>query len=75
MRNVEKNTISGNMIISFEDMNNNSNDTITYMKAVGIMLMVLAHYSNFLFIYYTVYMFHMPLFFIVSGYCFKEKYS
>ena len=63
------------MIISFEDMNNNSNDTITYMKAVGIMLMVLAHCSNFWFIYYTVYMFHMPLFFIVSGYCFKEKYS
>lgn len=50
------------------------NDTITYVKAVGIMLMVLAHCSNFSYVYYTVYMFHMPLFFLVSGYCFKEKY-
>ena len=62
------------MIISFEDMIINDNDTITYVKAVGIMLMVLAHCSNFLYVYYTVYMFHMPLFFLVSGYCFKEKY-
>ena len=62
------------MIISFEDMIKNDNDTITYVKAVGIMLMVLAHCSNFLYVYYTVYMFHMPLFFLVSGYCFKEKY-
>ena len=38
------------------------------------MLMVLAHCSNFSCVYNTVYMFHMPLFFIVSGYCFKEKY-
>lgn len=44
------------------------------MKAVGIMLMVLAHCSNFSFVSRTIYMFHMPLFFIASGYCFKEKY-
>lgn len=50
------------------------NRTITYMKATGIMLMVLAHCSNFELLYRIVYSFHMPLFFIVSGYCFKEKY-
>ena len=44
------------------------------MKATGIMLMVLAHCSNFELLYRIVYSFHMPLFFIVSGYCFKEKY-
>lgn len=50
------------------------NLSITYMKATGIMLMVLAHCSNFELLYRIVYSFHMPLFFIVSGYCFKEKY-
>ena len=50
------------------------NQTITYMKATGIILMVLAHCSNFELLYRIVYSFHMPLFFIVSGYCFKEKY-
>lgn len=44
------------------------------MKATGIILMVLAHCSNFELLYRIVYSFHMPLFFIVSGYCFKEKY-
>lgn len=50
------------------------NQIITYMKATGIILMVLAHCSNFELLYRIVYSFHMPLFFIVSGYCFKEKY-
>ena len=45
---------------------------ITYTRAVGILLMVLCH-SMFWDIPF-VYMFHMPLFFFVSGYCFKEKY-
>lgn len=50
------------------------NLTLTYTKAVGIILMVLAHCSHFILVYQIVYSFHMPLFFIVSGYCFKEKY-
>ena len=50
------------------------NLTITYTKAVGIILMVLAHCSNFPLVDQIIHSFHMPLFFIVSGYCFKEKY-
>lgn len=50
------------------------NETITYMKAIAIILMVLGHSNNFYLQYQIIYMFHMPLFFIVSGYCFKEKY-
>ncbi len=49
-------------------------DKVTIAKAIGILLMVAAHggtpdgASNF------IAMFHMPLFFFLSGYCFKEKY-
>lgn len=49
-------------------------EKITISKAIAIMLMVICHaglpsrYSHF------VSMFHMPLFFFVSGYCFKDKY-
>ena len=48
--------------------------SIDICKGIGIMLMVLGHsgipQGGFDFIY----MFHMPLFFFVSGYCFNEKY-
>lgn len=49
-------------------------DSISLAKALGIILMVLAHsrfseYGN-----YWINMFHMPLFFFLSGYCFKESY-
>lgn len=47
---------------------------VTYTKAVGIILMVLAHCSHFPLLYQIVYSFHMPLFFIMSGYCLKDKY-
>lgn len=45
---------------------------ITYVKAVGIILMVLCH--SMFWDCPFVYMFHMPLFFICSGFCFKDKY-
>lgn len=54
---------------------NMHDDKITISKGIGILLMVIAHagipdiFSRF------IYMFHMPLFFFMSGYCFKEKHS
>lgn len=55
--------------------NQKNNLSVTYTKAIGIILVVLAHamcttWTTFV----TIYAFHMPLFFIMSGYCFKEKY-
>lgn len=52
------------------------NNSITYMKAVAIISMVLGHAHSS---YHTdlvafVNQFHMPIFFFVSGFCFKEKY-
>lgn len=44
---------------------------IDYIRAIGIVLMVLAHIPlSSAFVHY-VHGFHMPLFFIVSGYCYK----
>lgn len=51
------------------------NSGITYLKALGIILMVLGH--SMCSIPYAIpflSMFHMPLFFVASGYCFNEKY-
>lgn len=54
-------------------MNNNSD--ITCVKGIGIILMVLGHCSCSLpYVTQIIYMFHMPLFFFFSGYCFKEQY-
>ncbi len=51
------------------------NKSVTYLKAFGIILMVLGHTMNSLVYYHQfVCMFHMPLFFFISGYCFKHKY-
>lgn len=44
------------------------------MKALAIMLMVLCHCNGNASLHQIVYAFHMPLFFIVSGFCFKTKY-
>lgn len=52
----------------------NRNENVSLAKGLGIILMVLGHTG---FSYYGngfIYMFHMPLFFFLSGYCFKEKY-
>jgi len=51
------------------------NNIVTSTKAIGIILMVLAHaMSPEHVVWRVIYTFHMPLFFIMSGYCFKEKY-
>ena len=50
---------------------------ITIAKAIAIILMVIC-YAGFGSVFHQgaafINMFHMPLFFFVSGYCFKEKY-
>lgn len=47
---------------------------IDYIRAIGIVLMVLAHIPlSSAFVHY-VHGFHMPLFFIVSGYCYRGRH-
>lgn len=50
------------------------NDSISIAKGIGIILMVLAHTRFSLYGINFINMFHMPLFFFFSGYCFKSKY-
>lgn len=51
---------------------------VSYVKAIGILLMVLGHaianVAGCQFLYDCIYLFHMPLFFFCSGYFFKEAY-
>ncbi len=48
--------------------------TMCYMKAIGIICVVVGHSLTGSVIEHFVGLFHMPLFFFVSGYLFKEKY-
>ncbi len=50
------------------------NNAVSITKAFGIILMVLAHSGFSKTGDAAINMFHMPLFFFMSGYCFKEKY-
>lgn len=50
------------------------NQSIGFLKALGIILMVFGHSGICNHEISFIYMFHMPIFFIASGYCFKEKY-
>lgn len=51
------------------------NNSITYLKALGIVLMAMDHsMCSVPFVVTFIAMFHMPMFFFASGYCFKEKY-
>lgn len=49
-------------------------DKVTIAKAIGILLMVAVHGGMQKYGADFIVMFHMPLFFFVSGYCFKEKH-
>ena len=51
------------------------NPVVSMVRGIAIILVVIGHSlpsDNWVRNY--IYMFHMPLFFFVSGYCFKEKY-
>ncbi len=49
-------------------------DKVTIAKGIGILLMVAAHAGIPDIVNRFIVMFHMPLFFFMSGYCLKEKY-
>lgn len=50
------------------------NNIVSISKGICIILMVYCHAGCNRMQHDFIYMFHMPLFFFVSGYCFKEKY-
>ena len=50
------------------------NTTISICKALAIILMVIGHAEAPTRLHYFIYEFHMPVFFIVSGYFFSTKY-
>lgn len=56
----------------------NKDSSVSIARGIGITLMVLGHiltptgFGNF--VYRIIYAFHMPLFFFLSGYCFKTYY-
>ncbi|MNZ02359.1 Acyltransferase family protein [compost metagenome] len=53
--------------------NFNKSQAIDYLKAIGIILVVIGHYPLSPFNVITPYMFHMPLFFFVGGMLFSGK--
>ncbi|EOM7167911.1 acyltransferase family protein [Escherichia coli] len=46
---------------------------LDYVKAIGIISVVVGHFPNSIFNIMTPYMYHMPLFFFIGGVVFKEK--
>lgn len=47
---------------------------VSMTKGIGIILMAVGHSGCPVFLHDFIYMFHMPLFFIMAGWCFKETY-
>lgn len=50
------------------------NEIIDIAKAIGIILMVIGHTRCPEYLRHLIYLFHMPLFFLFSGYFFSQKY-
>lgn len=53
--------------------NESRNNIIDIIKALGIIFMVVGHSGSPF--RREIYLFHMPLFFIIAGYCLKDSYS
>lgn len=49
-------------------------DFISICKGIGIILVVIGHLNIGEYWHQVIYSFHMPLFFFISGYLFKDKY-
>lgn len=49
--------------------------SIDIAKGFGILLMIWGHCAIIPALYGAIYQFHMPLFFVISGYLYKEKDS
>lgn len=47
---------------------------IDFAKTLAICLMVIGHSGTYDWLRSCIYVFHMPLFYFISGYCFKEEY-
>ena len=63
------------MNVVLSDNGRYSNNHVLNSKAIAIMLMVLGHSQcSIPYVTQIIYMFHMPLFFFFSGFCFKEQY-
>ena len=52
----------------------NYNNNISIAKGIGIILMVIGHAGCPTWMFQFIYLFHMPLFFFLSGYCFNNQY-
>lgn len=55
-------------------MNKRKDSIISIAKGIAILLMVIGHSGCPIEMERFIYMFHMPFFFFISGYCFKAKY-
>ena len=51
------------------------NDVIDIMRAVGIILVVLGHSCSNYYLLRLIYLFHLPLFFVISGYLYNVNNS
>lgn len=51
------------------------NHTVSIAKGLGIILMVVGHSGCPTLLRDFIYLFHMPLFYFASGYCFKSSYT